>query len=167
MILSSSVNGIISQVNMVLKNGLLIEILFSFSCLCINGSSVFSNIISIVVISKILFVNSKDFCDYSVLFMCEWILCLCVVNSSSELLIISIIKVRINILCVGLDVNVCIDISMLECMRKVFNRYNEKVLIVSSNVYVLKLVCCLVIVSECISVVFISYGINEVFFIGF
>lgn len=56
---------------MVLKNGLLIEILFSFSCLCINGSSVFSNIISIVVISKILFVNSKDFCDYSVLFMCE------------------------------------------------------------------------------------------------
>lgn len=89
------------------------------------------------------------------------------VNSSSELLIISIIKVRINILCVGLDVNVCIDISMLECMRKVFSRYNEKALIVSSNVYVLKLVCCLVIVSECISVVFISYGINEVFFIGF
>lgn len=152
---------------MVLKNGSLIEILFSFSCLCINGSSVFSNIISIVAISKILFVNSKDFRDYSVLFTRERILCLRAVNSSSESLIISIIKARINISRVGLDVNACIDISTSERTRKVFNRYNEKVLIVSSNVYVLKLARCLVIVSECISVVFISYGINEAFFIGF
>lgn len=37
----------------------------------------------------------------------------------------------------------------------------------SSSVYVLKLVCCFVIVIECSRVVFVSYGIKEVFFIGF
>lgn len=112
---------------MVLKNGFFIEMLFSFSCLCISGSRVFSSIISMVVISRMLLLSSSDLCDYSVLFICECILCLCMVNSSSELLVISIIKVRINILCVGLEVKVCIDISILECIRKVFSRYSEKV----------------------------------------
>lgn len=88
------------------------------------------------------------------------------VNSSSELLTISITKVRTNTLCVGLDVNVRIDISMLECMRKAFNRYNEKVSTVSSNAYVPKSVCRLAIVSERTSVAFISYGTNEVPLIG-
>lgn len=76
-------------------------------------------------------------------------------------------SIRINSLCDGLEVKVCIEISILECIRKVFSRYREKVVMVSSIVQVWKLFCFLVIVRECSSVVFISYGINEVFFIGF
>lgn len=79
-----------------------------------------------------------------------------IVNSSSELLIIVIKKLRMNILCVGLEVKVCIEIKMFECIKKVFNRFNENVEIVSSIVYVLNVLCFLVIVNECISVVLVS-----------
>lgn len=48
-------NGMISSVNIWLKKGVLIEILFSFSFLCIKGNSVFSNIIMVVVYKNMLF----------------------------------------------------------------------------------------------------------------
>lgn len=52
-------NGIINNVNIWLKNGVFIEILFRFNFLCIRGSSVFNNIISVVVYKNILlFINN-------------------------------------------------------------------------------------------------------------
>lgn len=48
---------------MVLKNGLLMEMLLRFSFLCISGSSVLRSIISIVVISKILLLSRNVLCD--------------------------------------------------------------------------------------------------------
>lgn len=67
----------------------------------------------------------------------------------------------------GLEVKECIEINILECIRNVFIKYKENVVIVSNIVYVLNVLCFLVMVNEWISVVFVSYGINEVFFIGF
>ena len=163
---SSSANGTISQVNMVLKNGSPIEILPSPSCLCTSGSSVPSNTTSIAATSKTLFANSKDSRDHSALFTRERTLCPRAANSSSEPPITSTIKARINIPRAGSDANACTDTSTPERTRKVPSRHNEKALIASSNVHALKLARCSVTASECINAVPTSHGINEAFSTG-
>lgn len=161
------ISVVISGRNMVLKYGGLIDSLVLLRVLSSSGQRVLRRIIEVVIISIRLFSSSRVLCDYRVKLIWFLIIGVCRVNRVSELLIISSRKVRMNILCFGLEVKVCIEVSMLEWIRKVFSRFREKVVIVSSMVQFLNMLCFLVIVSEWISVVLISQGMKEVFFIGF
>lgn len=167
----SSIVGDISGIKICLKYVGLIEILFSCSIFSISGYSVLSNIVVVVMVRSMLLVSRNDLCVNSenvVFFDVLLDKCfVCYVNRFSVLFVMIFSNVRMKRLCFGLIVNVCIDVSMFECMRNVLSRLSENVKMVSSVVYVWNMLCFFVIVNEWISVVLVSYGMNDVFLIGF
>lgn len=167
---SSVIRGVISIMNRVLKYGGLIEILFSLSVLVSSGYRVLSRIMLQVVVSSRLLVSSRVLCEVG-MNLCWGLLLfsvlVCSVYSSSVLLMIRVRNIRMKVLCEGLVVNECMLVSMFECIRKVFSSDSVNVVMVSSSVQLVKLLCFLVIVWEWISVVLVSYGRKLVFFIGF
>lgn len=61
----------------------------------------------------------------------------------------------------------CIELMMFEWVRKVLRIVSRKLMRMRMVVYVFSVLCCCCMIVECMVVIVVSYGRNEVFLIGF
>ena len=163
---SSSANGAIRAVNMVLKNGSPMEMLPRPSSLCTSGSSVPRSTTSIAAISKILLPSRNDSRDHRVCSTRARTRPPFRAYSSSDPPMATISSTRINSPRDGSEAKACTETSTPERTRKVPSRHREKAAMASSTVQARKLPRFSVTARECSSAVPTSHGINEAFSTG-